>query len=158
MSFPAMNAQSVTKRFVGGSNPAAAVCTAGQLPSGPHNLLSVPGVVDVSGMEFSLGIAADSISGQGTLAAGSTSAISITLSDGGATGDNTTVAVLATAITSTVAWADTTPKDVAGSSATDLDADDWINLHLTAVTTTTEGAGQVDVALAYIYGKPGAIN
>jgi len=156
--FPAMNAQVVTKRFTAGTGATTLGSIAcGVMSTGPQVLLSVPAVVDVSGMEFSFNVYADGISGKPTLEASTGSVVSVTLSDGGATGDATTVAVLATATTNTVAWSDTVPRDVSGSSATDLDADDWVNFHITANVATVAGIGQMDVALAYIYGKPGAI-
>jgi hypothetical protein len=158
MSFPAMNAQSVAKRFSGATGPSTTTVLA-YLPTGPHNIISVPGVVDVSGMEMSFGVAFDSlgVAGLGASTADA-SLLSVTLADGGPTGDATTTAVLATAITSSAAFVDTVPRDVAGTSATDLDADDWVNFQVTAQPTTVAGGGAIDVNFAYIYGKPGAIN
>lgn len=158
MSFPTMNAITVAKRFLAGSSDTTSAVLCSQIATGPNNFLSVPAVVDVSGMEYSFAVFADSISGAPGLAAGTASAASLALSDGGATGDNTTVAALATAITSTTAFVDTVPRDVTGTTATDLDADDWVNFHVTVATTTTAGVGQAEVALAFIYGKPGSIN
>ncbi len=156
--FPTLNANNVAKRFVAGTNATTlGSVTCGLLASGPMNFLSVPAVVDVSGMEYSIGVFADNAGADG-LAAQSASIVSLALSDGGATGDATAVAVLATAITnSTTAWTSTIPRDVTGTSATDLDADDWINFHVTTQAATVAGAGQVDVAIAFIYGKPGAL-
>jgi len=154
--FPSMNAKSVTRPVLEGG----VLTTTGffDLASGPHNMISVPAVVDVSGLEFSIAVVANNLSAGGGLEAGTASAVSVTFSDGGATGDNTTVSALFTAITSTVAFSDTVPRDVTGTSSTDLDADDWVNFHVTGVTSTT---GLIGVGLAnvnYIYGKPGGIS
>ncbi len=157
MSFPTMNAQSVAKRFAAATAPTASGVL-GNMPTGPHNIISVPGVIDVSGMEYSFGVAFDSAGAAGLGAStADASRFQVALADGGASGDVTTTAVLATAITSTTAFVDTVPRDVTGTSATDLDADDWVNLQITAQPTTVAGAGTIDVAVAYIYGKPGSI-
>lgn len=155
--FPIVNAQSVAKRF----SPATAPTTSGVLgnmPTGPHNILSVPAVVDVSGLEYSFGVAFDSAGAAGLGAStASASLFTVDLRDGGASGDNTTVTKLGTDVSSSTAFVDTVPRDATGSSATDLDADDWVNLGITNQPTTVAGAAVIDVAVAYIYGKPGAI-
>ena len=154
--FPTMNAKTQSRQVhLGTSSSATAVLE--QLTTGPMNLFSVPGVVDVSGMEFSIGVY-DSTSGAAGLAAQTGSVLQVTFSDGGPSGDNTAVAVLFTALTNTVAWTETIPRDAAGSSATDLDADDWVNFHYVAKTATIPGIGMADAVAHYVYGKPGAIN
>ena len=131
------------------------------LNTGQYNLFSVPGVVDVSGMEFSIGQRSTSLSATPGIAASTDVASSptFTFSDGGPTGDATGAAVLFTAVTSTTAWVARVPKDIAGTSTTDLDADDWVNFRVTIQPGTSDAeAAQVDLAIAYIYGKPGSIN
>jgi len=154
-----MNAKTVAKTFVHATAPSTSVILA-NIPTGPINFFSVPAVVDVSAMEYSFVIEADSGSGAPGLEASTADAsrLQIALSDGGPTGDNTSVAVLAAAITNTVIFTDTVPRDVTGTSATDLDADDWVNLHVTANPTTVPGAGVIHANVAYLYGKPAAIN
>jgi len=44
----------------------------------------------------------------------------------------------------------------AGTSTTDLDADDWVTLHI--VANATQVAGAVQTGMSFVYGKPGAIN
>ena len=149
MGFPYMNAITVTGSF----QDAREATTTGyliNLVTGPH--------VDVSGMEYSIYVRAENSSGKAGIAAGTASAASLALVDGGPTGDATTTALLAAVLTSTVEWVDTVPRDVTGTSATDLDADDWVNFQVSAQPTTTPGVSQADVSLTYIYGKPGAIN
>lgn len=158
--FPTMNAQSVTKRFAGATGPSTTTVI-GNIATGPHNLLSVPAVVDVSGMEYSLGVAHDGLGVAGLSEASvAASQAAIALSDGGPSGDNTTVAILAAVLVPATAspFIDSVPQDVTGTSTTDLDADDWVNFHVTVQPTTITGVGAADVALAYIYGKPGSIN
>ena len=157
MAFPIMNAQSITKTIA----HLSVATTTGHgklLDTGPINVMSVPGVVDVSGMEFSIGLWRDSISGSVTSIAEAASAYKVTLSDGGATGDNTTVAILATELSNTAAFAASVPKDTTGTRTTDLDADDWVNFHVTAQPTTVSGMSAAHLALSYLYGKPAAIN
>ena len=154
--FPTMNAKSVTRMITDGQ----VLTTTGffTLNSGPHNMFTVPGVVDVTAMEMAIAIIANNLSGAGGLEAGTASAISVTFSDGGPSGDNTTVAVLTTAITSTVAFVDTVPREFTGTSTTDLDADDWVNFHQTVIVASAGAAGVALGAVNYLYGKPGAIN
>jgi hypothetical protein len=157
MGFPYMNAITVNGSFQAANAPT----TTGfliNLATGPHVFVNVPGVVDVSGMEYSIYVRADNSSGKAGIGAGTASAASLALVDGGPTGDATTTALLAAVLTSTVEWEDTVPRDVTGTSATDLDADDWVNFQVSAQPTTTPGVSQADVSLTYIYGKPGAIN
>jgi hypothetical protein len=156
MTFPAMNAKTVSSVWFPGTATSGTIAFA--LATGPMNAFSVPAVVDVSGMEFSICMVADSITGASLLEAQTGSTLGLAFSDGGPTGDNTTVTVLFSALTNTVAFDDTVPRDVSGSSTTDLDADDWVNFHITAQTTTVAKAGVVRGVVSYLYGKPAAIN
>ncbi len=159
MSFPYMNAMSVSRAVVG--KPPQSTVTMFELASGQYNLFSVPGVVDVSAMEFDLGARY----GAGTGAAfGITTAAAtaeVNASDGGPSGDATTVAALFSLITNTVTTGFTLankPQGVAGTSTTDLDADDWVNLHLNTGSSAGTALGSIDVGVAFIYGKPAGIN
>jgi hypothetical protein len=156
MAFPIMNAQSITKT-IAHLTTATTTHHGAKLITDPINVMSVPGVIDVSGMEFSIGLWRDSISGSVTLqAATGGSQVTVTLSDGGASGD--AKSILATAISNTAAFVAAVPKDTTGTSTTDLDADDWVNFHVTAQPTTVSGISAAHLALSYLYGKPGAIN
>ena len=160
MSFPAMNAKSVVYS-VSSATGLTTTGILGTLATGPYNLFSVPAVVDVSGMEYSFSVVSDSSSGAAGIQVEThdNSRNQIALSYGGPTGDNTTVSVLAADITNTAtAFTDTQPRDVSGTSTTDLDADDWVNLHIVKQAAGVAGIGQAHVSVNYIYGKPGSIN
>jgi hypothetical protein len=158
MSFPYMNTESVTKSLIGSAM--STIIAYDTLPSGQYNIMSVPGVVDVSAMEFSIGIRYDAAGTKTFGAVTGASTILIGAADGGASGDATSVAALFADISNTVTaiFAANVPVDVAGTSATDLDVDDWVNGHVGTSITGTTGAGAVDVAIGYLYGKPGGIN
>ena len=160
MAFPTQNANSIALWL----QRATVATTTGVVEAvivGQHSLFSLPGVVDVSGMEFSVGVLADAISGTPGKDADATdgSLTAIAFSDGGQTGA-TTVAELyaATSFTTSVAFAVNVSRDSSGTSTTDLDADDWVNFYLKTKPTTVAGIAQYNVEASYIYGKPGAIN
>lgn len=159
MSFPYMNAMSVSRLLTGVQ--AAAASTVNFLTTGQHNLFSVPGVVDVSGMEFSMSPSNLANTAGTRVVASAASTAVVTFSDGGATGDATGAAVLFSqdnmSNSLTGGFPTNSPIDAAGSSTTDLDADDWVNFR---VVQNATGAllGGVNAAVSYIYGKPGAIN
>jgi hypothetical protein len=161
MAFPVMNAQ-VVSRLVGEGNLVNTVThIVDGLTTGAHNLFSVPAVVDVSGMEFSLGVVSDNTDGSAGLAAEvGTSAFRPVMSDGGSGGVDTAVLFDSSTggLSSSTVYTAYTPKDAAGTSTTDLDVDDWVNLRVTTNGATVAGAGNVNTQVAYVYGKPGAIN
>lgn len=138
MSFPSSNAISHGHHNVG--------AVAGDA----NTWFKVPAVVDASGMEFTFALST-------TKAAASASVFTVTVNDGGTTG--TGASALFTALTNSpstgTAWTDLTVKNQAGTTATDLDADDVLNLLTTTAGTAATG---FTAAVAYIYGKPGAIN
>jgi hypothetical protein len=161
--FPTQNAMSVSRYLIQAGPVVAMSVSLHQLQSGQYNLFSVPAVVDVSGMEFSVGVALDASSG-GTpglaVATADGSRTLIAFQDGGPTGDATGNAVLHELVSNTAsAWVANVPRDVTGTSTTDLDADDWVNILMT--DTGGNGAtavGALELTVAYIYGKPGVIN
>jgi hypothetical protein len=163
MGFPTNNAMTVG-RLVHRSTASSVTGIAEAIGTGQHNLFSVPAVVDVSGMEFSMGIEADAGSGTPGLAAvtGDASALSVAFNDGGPTGNNATAGLLFAATvqltTSTTTWTAQVPHDAAGTSTTDLDADDWVNFIVSAQPTSEVGAASMSTVVNYIYGKPGTIN
>jgi len=113
-------------------------------------------------MEFNTYFVADSISGTPTkeVDAVDASLTAMSFSDGGPTGDATTVAELfaASSNTTSVAWALNVPRDSAGTSTTDLDADDWVNFYVKTAPTTVAGMAAATIVGNYIYGKPGSIH
>jgi hypothetical protein len=156
--FPYTNAQSVTRGLY--SPASASTDPHFQMQSGQYNLFSVPAVVDVSAMEFSIGVEWDATIANARGAVTGAAVIEIGASDGGPTGDATSVAALFTDLnnTPTLQFAANVPVDVAGSSTTDLDADDWVNMHVGTNVSGTTGAGAFNYSVAYIYGKPSGIN
>ena len=159
MSFPYMNAQEVARLFW---SPASASADPHlQMQSGQYNMFSVPSVVDVSAMEFSIAVEWDATIGNARGSASGDGVVELGASDGGPTGDATTVALLFADISDSASlaiFAANIPADVAGTSTTDLDADDWVNIHVNTAVSGTTGAGAADYNVAYIYGKPGGIN
>lgn len=140
MSFNYMNAEVVA------SFTQAAVATKNT------NWFRPVGVVDVSGMEFNLSV-------DTTKAAASASVLTVTVVDGGATGELVaTTAVLFATITNSpssgTAWTSLTYRRATGTSATDLDADDGVNVVMTTAGTAASGP---HFDCSYIIGKPAVI-
>ena len=154
--FPYMNAKSVAQDIMGFTQ--STIIANFTLASGQYNLFSVPGVVDVSAMEASVGARYSAGTTRGAVTGAAT--IELNLTDGGPSGDATTVADLYSVITNTVTstLAINVPVDSAGTSTTDLDADDWVNFHALTGSTGTTAVGVASVAVAYLYGKPSGIN
>lgn len=139
MSFPVMNAH-----HHGHIASGAAVF------GDTNNWFRVQAVVEPSAMELQYALAT-------TKAAASASVFTARATDGGSGGTGT--ADIHGAVTNSpssgTAWTDITPRVATGTSATDLDADDYVNL----VTTTAGTAATGLVAMAtYVYGKPGRAN
>ena len=115
------------------------------------NWFKVPSVVDVSGMEFAFSLGT-------TKAAASASIFTMTVVDGGATGElvATTASLFSTITNSSgdSAWTALTPRTSNGTSSTDLDADDYVNMNSSTVGTAATGAF---ASVSYIYGKPASI-
>lgn len=159
MSFPYMNAMSVSRLLTqtySNDNPTSH----SMLTTGQHNLFSVPGVVDVSAMEFSMSLSALASTLLTRVLASAASTAVVTFSDGGAAGDATAAAVLfsqdSMSNSLTNGFEANVPLDVTGTSSTDLDADDWVNFRV--VQNATSLIGGVNAVASYIYGKPGGIN
>lgn len=157
MSFPYMNANEVARLFW---SPASASADPHlQMQSGQYNMFSVPAVVDVSAMEFSIAVEWDATIANARGSASGNGVVELGATDGGASGDATTIALLFGDLSdSAVTFAANKPEDVTGTSTTDLDADDWVNIHCNTNVSGTTGAGAADYNVAYIYGKPGGVN
>ena len=65
------------------------------------------------------------------------------------------LAAITNSPSSGTAWTDITPRKAAGTTTTDLDADDFVNLVTTTAGTAASG---YTAMVAYIYGKPAGIN
>ena len=137
-SFPYMNAQ-----VVAGMNNIVA--------NEEWQLFSVPAVVDVSGMEFSLGIPVGAV-----LATSSYTTFLFTNAGSTGTASAQLLAGLENSSGTGTAWTANTPRDGAGTSITDLDADDWVAVEIAGALSTPSTGWTYQVA--YIYGKPGVIN
>tara|TARA_Y100000310_G_scaffold260629_2_gene269675 strand:- start:12878 stop:13303 length:426 start_codon:yes stop_codon:yes gene_type:complete len=141
MAFPSNNA-------ISHGNQVSVVAVVGDT----QNWYKVPAVVDVTGMEFTFGTSTTKA------ADASTSIFTAVANDGATTGVGTSAlftALTNASIGASNAWTDITVRNVAGSSTTDLDADDVVNLVTTTAGTAITG---FTAAVAYIYGKPGTIN
>ena len=169
MSFPQFNAISVVGNF-GAYDQQDGLTPHMYLATGQHNLCSVPAVVDVSAMEFalSLGVLANTVVAR-YLAATGACTVQLTMADGGVSGEPTTVVPLfagsliwsdhLTTLTTTVVQdmlRSNVGIDAAGTSATDLDADDWLNLDVMGNATGLLGLANINAN--FVYGKPGMIN
>ena len=123
---------------------------------------NVPGVVDVTGMEFAIAMLAEAATTVGQDLASGASTVELTFFDMGTTATKATTNPLAgaDAFSNTAAGGYTAheAKKTAGTSTTDLDADDWIKLGVIANATGVAGVGAVLAGVNFVYGKPGAIN
>ena len=170
MAFPTANAHSF-----GMSIPGKAVTTVTPLPqlqtgTFGYSMFNVPGVVDVSGMEFGVTVIADGGSGVNAGVASGASTIELLFADLGQSTVNTPLAGGSGAgsinhltnpddfsNTITGGWTTGLMRTAVGTSVTDLDADDVIGLHVVANLSGSAGIGHVGVKVAYVYGKPGSI-
>ena len=162
MSFSIMNAN-VVSTFVGDVGIGGADTPFMMLPTGnAYPLFSTPGVVDVTGMEFAIAMLAEAATTVTQDLASGASTVELTFFDMGTTATKATTNPLAgaDAFSNTAAGGYTAheAKKTAGTSTTDLDADDWINLGVIANATGVAGVGAVLAGVNFVYGKPGAIN
>ena len=112
------------------------------------NAVTVRQPVDVSGME----VESDVVNGQ---AASASNTITLGVEDGGAAGTGTTN--IDTPVGGTGGWTADTPKThTMATSVSDLDADDWVNLHYDEAGTPASTGG-IHVSLAWVTGIPGGI-
>lgn len=160
--FPYKNAHTLTQTFWGTEE--AANSTVLSLVTGMYNMAQLPAVVDVSAMEFAFSVGQQGVSGAPVrfLDTAVSTAVFV-MADGGPTGDATGAAALFDSDN----WSNSLdgslgstgspnqPLDAAGSSTTDLDADDWLNFRV--IQNATGLVGLAIVTASYIYGKPAAI-
>lgn len=158
--FPAMNAfhtQSILFGIVSTTSPVLL------LKAGAYPFFNTPAVVDVSGMEFGVAIvlAGDTIPGQ-TIASGATTVVFLHY-DGGTTATNATgtnnlmSGALAFSNSVTGGWTVHQNRTGVGTSATDLDADDWVMVEVANISGAA-GFGAALLTGHWIYGKPAVIN
>lgn len=164
MSFPYMNAHTLSQSI--GNMSQVANTTTPLLATGLHNMAQVPGTVDVSAMEFAFALQSTALTGVGArfLPTAISTAVFV-MADGGQCGSGGAVLFGATIVSNP--WSNTNdgslgstaspnqPVDAQGTSTTDLDSDDWLNLKV-----VQNGVGLVGIAnltASYVYGKPGSI-
>ena len=139
MSFNYMNASNITLSTTGLGDADARL-----------NIGRVTQAVDVSGIETQISFA-------GGLAASGSNYQVIGPEDGGTAGTGTTD--IGTALSSaSTAWTDLTPRAVtASTSADDLDADDYVNLHIDETGTVGATITGINMFMNYVYGIPGGV-
>lgn len=164
MAFPVMNAKVVTTMLTNGRSLGGSVNKA-ELLSLSYPLFEVAGVVDVSGMEMAIAtqLVSATTSVQ-TLASGTTTVV-FKPHDGGTNGSGATdnneffaVTDFSNSATGASSWTVVHgAMHAVGTSTTDLDADDWVNLDV-AVNTTGVGPGVLQASTYFIFGKPTTLN
>ena len=160
MSFPVMNAQvnhSQMIEVLGDSATAIPFLTVDKY----HPQFNVPAPVDVTGMELAVALIYESATTVTQVnAGGAATTFVMKFFDMGttATGGTTNVLGGADAFSNSAAAGYTVheAKKTDGTSATDLDADDWVTVAPTANATAL--VGSVTAGAAFIYGVPGDIN
>ena len=166
MSFPTMNAHAVSMSLV--SKPVATTSPVLKLLTGTfgYSLFDIPGVVDVSGMEFGMSISADAATtlGDQVMASGA-STVNLRFAElsGAGTQGASVNYLLGTAtleFSNTLAggWAAGEMKNLTGLSTKDIDADDIVGLQVYLNISGAGGLGAVNATVAYIEGKPSTIN
>ena len=162
MSFSIMNAN-VVSTFVGDVGIGGADTPFMMLPTGnAYPLFSTPGVVDVTGMEFAISLVTVANTAKTQTIASVASTLELMIGDGGTTAtaaasDNFLIDADSFSNTVTGGWTIHEAKTAGGATtSTDLDSDDFVNLHITA--NASDIAGAVMVKAAYVNGKPGSIS
>ena len=114
------------------------------------NVGRVPQAVDVSAIETVVGTSED-------LAASGSNYVALGPEDGGTAGIGTTD--IGTAVdSSSTAWTDLTLRAVtASTSADDLDANDYVNLHIDETGTVGATITGINMFMNYVYGVPGGV-
>ena len=128
-----------------------------------YPFMSVPAVVDVSGMEFALVNMQEAATGIGQSVASGASTVEFQFGDMGGTATGAASGnhlINPDDLSNTLAggWTLHEARFAVGTSNTDLDADDWVGLHSVANLTTTAGIGSATIRAHFVYGKPGSIN
>lgn len=159
MSFPYSNEHQgealVLDLDIGGATTHAA------LKSAEYPVFMVGRPVDVSGMEIAVAIVlAAGTAGAVGIASGTTTVV-LKPYDGGtsasaASDNNELFAVTDFSNSITGGWTAHQARKAVGTSTTDLDADDWVNLDVAANLTTVAGLGSVILASFFVYGVPGS--
>ena len=157
MAFPAMNQEvaNVTLLNVATGDTPGMFLVLGQYP-----MFRTQRPVDVSGMEMSVAIVQNAATAFSQSIASAATNLVLKPYDGGTTasaasGTNQLFANEDFSNSVTGGWTTHAAIAAVGTSTTDLDADDWVNLDVVANPTTTEGIGIAIVQAEFIYGVPG---
>lgn len=163
MSFAYMNAYSAQGEL---APPQGAVSSCGLTQvSGEYPLFQVAAPVDVSGIEMALVNLMDATSvGTQAMATGTTTVV-LKPYDGATTAaaasDNNelfAVTDFSNSATGTNSWTGAhNAMKATGTSTTDLDADDWINLDAAIVLTGAGGMGHIGWNAYIVHGIPGTV-
>ena len=163
MAYPYLNAENISGVL---PHPQGSVNTCGLAPvSGEYPLFQVSSPVDASGLEFAIVNVMDATTvGSQAMVTGTTTVVYNPY-------DGATTAAAASAnnnlfgnddysnsATGANTWtgAHNAAKHV-GTSTTDLDADDWVNLDAAVVLTGTGGIGDTGWSAFFVHGVPGAV-
>jgi hypothetical protein len=164
MAFPTMNARVVTPLLNHGWATGASANKV-ELHNIEHGLFQLPAVVDVSGLEMAIATVLDQSTGlTQTIVTGATT-MTFKPYDGntnasGATDNNELFAAEDFSNSNTGSSSFTVVHGAmraVGTSTTDLDADDWVNIDILSPTGVA-GIGVAQVSAAFIFGKPSTIN
>ena len=158
MAFPYANEHSVSATLLDvgeGTTPVSEIISA------EFALFQVPRSVDVSGMELAVGVNVAPGTGLVQSVASGTTTVVLKPYDGAtsasaASDNNELFAVTDFSNSLTGGWTAHQARKAVGTSTTDLDADDWVNMDVAANLTTTAGIGQMVVSAFFIYGVPAA--
>jgi hypothetical protein len=162
MAFPIMNAQVHSAEVYDMYNNAVTshsfIPTIAIFPLAP-----LPGVVDVSGMELHVALISTGTSDTSKVQTlpSAASTVEIVFGDGGTSATADTGGALLEGgdkFSNTITGGFTVHQGFkgAGTSTTDLDADDWVTLQ--ALANTSALVGSLQAGFSFIYGKPGSIS
>ena len=163
MAYPYLNAENIGAVL---PHPQGSVATCGLAPvTGEYPLFQVSSPVDASGIEFAIvNILDASTIGSQSMVTGTTTVVAKPY-DGATTAaaasDNNelfAVTDYSNSATGANSWtaAHGASKRV-GTSTTDLDADDWVNLDWAIVLSGTGGIGDTGWSAFFVHGVPGAV-
>ena len=157
MSFPYANEHSASVTLFGVASEAT---TSPMLKALAYPGFEVPRAVDVSGMELAVAIGSAAATTAANSIASGTTTVVVKPYDGAtsasaATDNNELFAVTDFSNSLTGGWTAHQGRKAVGTSTTDLDADDWVNIDVAANISGAAGIGELIVAAFFLYGVPG---
>ena len=165
MSFPYYNVEHKALVLLGISSEAT---TSPMIKSSEYPLFNVPQVVDLSAMQMDIVQLMDASTGVTQTMASGTTTVVLNPYDGGTNAANAGTATGVNNIFGNDDWSNSATgtnswtvvhgaRKQTGTSATDLDATDWVNLDVDVNISGAGGFGAINVAAWYAFGKPGAV-